>query len=58
MLLKTSEKMVTEVTSEVWRRNEQVHDFRTELSLRAPHSEEISQHQNQEYAGLLETQQY
>ena len=60
------EILVTEVSSEVWRRDEQVHDLRTELSLRALHSEDVTQQQCQEYAGqhqhltglVHETQQY
>ena len=38
-------------TSEVWRREEEVHDLRTELSLHAPHSEDVTHQQNQENAG-------
>ena len=66
-LLKFSEIcFVTEVTTDVWRRDEQVHDLRTELSLHALHSEDVTQQQNQEFAGkrqhltrlLRETQQY
>ena len=44
--------LVTEVTSEVWRRNEQVHVLRTEVSLQAVHSEDVTQQPNQEYARL------
>ena len=44
------ENLVTEVTSEVWRRDEQVYDLHTELSLQAPHQEDVTQHQSQEYA--------
>ena len=46
------ESLVTEVTSEVWRRDDQVHDSRTELSLHAPHAEDVTQQQHQKYAGL------
>ena len=47
------EPLVTEVTSEVWRRGEQVYDVRRELSLQALHAEDASQQQqHQEYAGL------
>ena len=46
------DNLATEVTSEVWRRNEQVHDLRTELILHAPHSEDVTQQQSQERAGL------
>ena len=44
----------TKVTSRVWRRGEQVHDLRTELSLQALHAEDATQQQNQEYVGLHE----
>ena len=58
--------MVTDVTAELWRRDEQVQYLRTELSLHAPHSEDVTQQQSHEYAGLhkhliglaQETQQY
>ena len=43
---------VTAVTSEVWRRDEQLYDLRTELSPHAPHAEDVSQQQDQECAGL------
>ena len=33
--------MVSEVTPEVWRRDEQLFDLRTELSLEAPHAEDV-----------------
>ena len=46
------EILVTEVTSEVWRRDEQVHDLRTDLSLHALHSQDVTQKRHQEYAGL------
>ena len=36
------EILVTEVTSEVWRRDEQVYDLRTELSLQALHQEDVT----------------
>ena len=50
------EILVTEVTSEVRRRDEQVHDLRTDLSLEALHAEHVSQ---QHLTGLVqETQQY
>ena len=45
------ENLVTEVTSGVWRRNEQVFDLRAELSLHALHSEDVTQKQSQVYAG-------
>ena len=45
-------KLVTEVTSEVWRRDEQLNDLRTEVSLQAPHAEDVSQQQKKEHAGL------
>ena len=35
------ETFVTEVTSEVWRRDEQVHDLRAELSLHTLHNNKI-----------------
>ena len=35
--------LVVEVTSQVWRRDEQVHDLRTELGLQALHSEDVTQ---------------
>ena len=41
------EQFVTEM-----RRDEQVHDLRTELSLQALHSEDATQQQTQECAGL------
>ena len=44
--------MATEVTSEVWRRDEHSYDLRAELSFQALHAEDVSQRQNQEYAGL------
>ena len=44
--------LVTEVPSEVWRRNEQLYNLRTELSHQAPRSEDASQKQSEEYAGL------
>ena len=37
---------------EVWKRYEQVSDLRTDLSLQAPHAQDVSQQQNQEYPGL------
>ena len=46
------ENVVTEVTSEVRRRDEQVFDLRTELSLQAPHQGDLTQHQSQEYVCL------
>ena len=46
------EHLVTEVTSSVWRRDEQVYELRTELSLQALHSEDVTQQQSQEGAGL------
>ena len=54
------------MTSEVWRRDDPVYDFGSELSLRALHSEDIAQQQSQEYDGphqhwtrlVQETQQY
>ena len=46
------EIVVTEATSEVCRRDEQLHDLRTELSLQTLHAEDVSQQQNQEHAGL------
>ena len=46
--------MVTEVTTEVWRRDEQVHDLRAELSLHALCADDASQQPNQEYAGLYQ----
>ena len=60
------QNFVTEVTSEVWRRDEQVSDLRAELRLQSLHAENVSQQQYQEYAGLhqhltglcQETQQY
>ena len=66
MLEDQLEILVTELTTEVWRRDEQTHDLRTELSLHALHSEDVTQQQYQEYAGLhqhltrlvQETQQY
>ena len=48
------EFVVTEVTTEVWRRDEQVHDLRTELSLHALYADDASQQPNQEYAGLYQ----
>ena len=58
-------KILSEATPEVWRRDEQLYDLRTELSPQALHAGEVSQ-QNQEYVGLhqqltglvQETQQY
>ena len=44
--------MVTKVTTEVWRRHEQVHDLRAELRLQALHSEDVMQQQSPEYAGI------
>ena len=44
--------MVTKVTTEVWRRHEQVHDLRAELRLHALHSEDVMQQQSPEYAGI------
>ena len=60
------DNLLTEVTSEVWRRYEQVHDLRRKLSLQALHAEDVTQQQSQEYAGsqqhltrlVQETQQY
>ena len=46
------EVLFTEVTTEVWRRDDQVHVFGTELSLHALHSEDVTQQHSQEYAGL------
>ena len=46
------EHLVTEVTSSVWRRDEQVYELRTEPSLQALHSEDVTQQQSQEDAGL------
>ena len=43
--------LVTEITIEVRRRDERVHDSRAELGLRAPRAEDVSQQQNQAYAG-------
>ena len=51
------EILVTEVTSEVWRWDEQVHALRTELSLHAQHSEDVTQQQSQEYGGPHSTWQ-
>ena len=48
------EILVTEVTSEVWRRDEQVHDLRTDLNLHALHSEDVTQQQSLQYAGPLD----
>ena len=45
------DNLQTEVTSEVWRRYEQVHDLRRKLSLQALHAEDVTQQQSQEYAG-------
>ena len=45
------DNLLTEVTSEVWRRYEQVHDLRRKLSLQALHAEDVTQQQSQEYAG-------
>ena len=42
------------VTTEVWRRDEQVHDLRAELSLHAWYADDASQQPNQEYAGLYQ----
>ena len=58
--------MLTEVTTEVWRRYEQFYDLRTELGLQALHSDDVTQQLRQEHAGLhqhltrlvQETQQY
>ena len=36
------EILVMEVTKEVWRRDDQVHSLRTELSLQTPHSGDVS----------------
>ena len=44
--------MVTKVTTEVWRRHEQVHDLRAELRLHALHAEDVMQQQSPEYAGI------
>ena len=44
------EKLVTDMTSEVWKSNERLHGVRAELSLQALHAEHVSQRQNQEYA--------
>ena len=41
------ELLVTEVTSGVRRRDEQVYDLRTELSFQALHSEDVTQQQSQ-----------
>ena len=41
------EILVTEESTEVWRRDEQVHDLRSELSLHALHSEDVTQQQSQ-----------
>ena len=46
------EHLVTEVTSSARRRDEQVYELRTELSLQALHSEDVTQQQSQEGAGL------
>ena len=46
------EILVTEVTSEVRRRDDQVHYLRRELSLHALHSADVTQQQSQKYAGL------
>ena len=45
------ENLVTDVTSEVRRRDEQVYDLRTELSLQALHQGDLTQHPSQENAG-------
>ena len=45
------ENLSTGVTSEIWRRDEQVYDLGAEVSFRTPHAEDVSQHQNQEHAG-------
>ena len=58
--------LVTEVTSEVWRQDEQLYDLHQELGLQALHADDVSQHQTPEHAGLhqhltglvQETQQY
>ena len=58
--------LVTEVSFEVWGRDEQVFGVRAELSLHAPHQEDVTQQQSQEYAGqhqhmaglVQETQQH
>ena len=66
-LLRIREKfLVTEVTSEVWRQDEQLYDLHQELGLQALHADDVSQHQTPEHAGLhqhltglvQETQQY
>ena len=44
--------LVTEVTSEVRRRDEQEDDFRTVLSLHVQHAEDVSPQPNQGYAGV------
>ena len=51
-LLMMNEKiLVTELRTEVWRRDEQVPDLPTKLSPQALHAEDASQHQKQERAG-------
>ena len=45
------ENVVTEVTSEVTGRDEQVYDLRTELSLQELHQGDLAQHQSQENDG-------
>ena len=61
-----NQALVTEAAPQVWRRDEQVHDLRTELSLQTLHQEHVTQHQSQEHAEphhhltrlVHETQQY
>ena len=48
--LEDQRESLTEVTSEVWRRDEQVHDALSELCLQALHSKDVTQHP--EDAGL------
>ena len=61
-----NQALVTEAAPQVWKRDKQVHDLRTELSLQTLHQEHVTQHQSQEHAGphqhltrlVHETQQY
>ena len=46
------DSLVTEASTEVWRRHEQEHYLRTELSLHALHSEDNTLQQSQEYIKL------
>ena len=46
------DSLVADVTTEVWRRDEQEHDLRAKLSLHALHSGDVTPQQSQECGGL------